>query len=208
MGNRSGAIDPTAVRQDAAVHVANESNPAGHGDSGVTKDCGAIGDEAGAPLDKGRYESSNPQPDRLEGTCCLTTCVDNGELLVGIAASLQQFHTEAGRGFNLYWFVTPKTARADTHCTSRFVRIRGQDAFDTIKLCRTLQENGNLTNIKTARVERALAPWDATTHSIKRGALRHAAQIVETHNLNPHGDLAVGEARRSVRPFQNIFWYL
>ncbi|RNC60628.1 hypothetical protein TcCL_ESM01617, partial [Trypanosoma cruzi] len=32
-----GATDPTAVRRDAAVHVGNESNPAGHGDSGVTK---------------------------------------------------------------------------------------------------------------------------------------------------------------------------
>ncbi|ESS59532.1 hypothetical protein TCDM_12225 [Trypanosoma cruzi Dm28c] len=36
-GNRCGAIDPTAVRQDAAVHVGNGSNPAGHGDSGVAK---------------------------------------------------------------------------------------------------------------------------------------------------------------------------
>ncbi|KAF8297853.1 hypothetical protein TcBrA4_0065520 [Trypanosoma cruzi] len=36
-GNRCGAIDPTAVRQDAAVYVGNESDPAGHGDSGVTK---------------------------------------------------------------------------------------------------------------------------------------------------------------------------
>ncbi|KAF8289366.1 hypothetical protein TcYC6_0024480 [Trypanosoma cruzi] len=81
-GNRSGAIDPSAVRQDAAVYDENESNPAGHDDSGVTKDCGAIGDETGAPLDKGRDDSSYPQPDRLEGTCCLTTCVDNGESLV------------------------------------------------------------------------------------------------------------------------------
>ncbi|KAF8280836.1 hypothetical protein TcBrA4_0094400 [Trypanosoma cruzi] len=129
--------------------------------------------------------------------------------LFGIAAFTPNNFTLKPDGvLILYWFVTPKTARADTHCTSRFVRIRGQDAFDTIKLCRTLQENGNLTNITTAHVERALAPWNATTHSIKRGALRHAAQIVETHNLNPHGDLAVGEARRSVQPFQNTFWYL
>ncbi|RNC54061.1 hypothetical protein TcCL_ESM08571, partial [Trypanosoma cruzi] len=54
-GNRSGATDPTSVRQGAAVYVGNESDPAGNGDSGVTKNCGAIGDEAGAPLDKGRY---------------------------------------------------------------------------------------------------------------------------------------------------------
>ncbi|KAF8278923.1 hypothetical protein TcBrA4_0108030 [Trypanosoma cruzi] len=36
-GSRSGAIDPTAVRQDAAVNVGNESNPAGYDDSGVKK---------------------------------------------------------------------------------------------------------------------------------------------------------------------------
>ncbi|KAF8276704.1 hypothetical protein TcBrA4_0121700 [Trypanosoma cruzi] len=36
------------------------------------------------------------------------------------------------------WSVAPKTARADPHRASRFVKIRGQDAFDIIKLCRTL----------------------------------------------------------------------
>ncbi|RNE96766.1 hypothetical protein TcG_12871, partial [Trypanosoma cruzi] len=101
-GNRCGAIDPTAVRQDAAVHVGNESNPAGHDDSGVTKNCGAIGDEAGAPLEKGRDESSNPQPDRLEGTCCRTNCVDDGESSVrDCGLDSQQFHTGAARGHNL-----------------------------------------------------------------------------------------------------------
>ncbi|EKG08820.1 dynein heavy chain, putative [Trypanosoma cruzi] len=50
---RCGAIDPTAVRQDAAVHVGNGSNPAGHADSGATKNCGAIGDAAGRIWDEG-----------------------------------------------------------------------------------------------------------------------------------------------------------
>ncbi|KAF8301507.1 hypothetical protein TcYC6_0049390 [Trypanosoma cruzi] len=54
--------------------------------------------------------------------------------------------------------VAPKTARADPHRASRFLRIRGQDAFDIIKLCGTLQENAKLTNMTTAHVERALAP--------------------------------------------------
>ncbi|RNC45855.1 hypothetical protein TcCL_NonESM04388 [Trypanosoma cruzi] len=79
---RCGAIDPTAARQDAAVHVANEWNPAGHGGFEVTKSCGAIGDAAGTPPDKGRDESSNPQPERLEAVCCFSTCVDNGESFV------------------------------------------------------------------------------------------------------------------------------
>ncbi|KAF8281927.1 hypothetical protein TcYC6_0005280 [Trypanosoma cruzi] len=77
-----GATDPTAVRQDVAVYVGNGSNPAGHDDSRVTKNCGVIGNKAGALIDNGRDGSIYPQPDRLEATCCLTTCVDNGESFV------------------------------------------------------------------------------------------------------------------------------
>ncbi|EKG01108.1 hypothetical protein TCSYLVIO_007910 [Trypanosoma cruzi] len=98
----------------------------------------------------------------------------------------------------LDWSVAPKTARADPHRALRFVRIRGQDAFDIIKLCRAFQENGRLTNLTTAQVERALAPWDATAHSTKRGALRHAAPIVETYNLNPH---VISQLAKHVDPF-------
>ncbi|KAF8298426.1 hypothetical protein TcYC6_0068100 [Trypanosoma cruzi] len=99
-GNRSGAIDPTAAHQDAAVHVGNGSNPAGHDDSGVAKNCGAIGDETGAPLDKGRDGSIYPQPDRLEGTCCFLTCVDNGEPFEIAALTPKKFYTGAGRDLN------------------------------------------------------------------------------------------------------------
>ncbi|RNC35678.1 SH3 domain protein [Trypanosoma cruzi] len=86
--------------------------------------------------------------------------------------------------------------------------MREQDAFDTIKLCRTLQENEKLTNITNAKVERALAPWDATAHSIERGALRHAAQTVETYNLDPH---VILQLAKHVDPFdlpQNTVCYL
>ncbi|RNF17481.1 solanesyl-diphosphate synthase [Trypanosoma cruzi] len=51
-GNRSGAIDPTAVRQDAAVHVENGSNPAGNGDSGVTKIAARSETKQARPLTK------------------------------------------------------------------------------------------------------------------------------------------------------------
>ncbi|KAF8307980.1 hypothetical protein TcBrA4_0002610 [Trypanosoma cruzi] len=199
-GNRCGAIDPTAVRQDAGVYGGNESNPAGHDDYGAAKTCGAIRGEAGAPLDKGRDGSSNPQPDRLEGTCCRTTCVDNGESLVRDCGldSQKNFTLEPNGTLILYWPVAPRTARADPHRASRFVRIRGQDAFDIIKLCRTLQEKEKLTNLTTAQVERALVPWNATAHSIKRGALRHAAQIVQTYNLDPH---VISQLAKHVDPF-------
>ncbi|KAF8286966.1 hypothetical protein TcBrA4_0026030 [Trypanosoma cruzi] len=98
----------------------------------------------------------------------------------------------------LYWPVAPKTAKADPHRALRFARIRGQDAFDIIKLCRTLQEKEKLTNLTAAHVERALAPWDATAHSIERGALRHAAQIVEKYNLDPH---VISQLAKHVNPF-------
>ncbi|ESS55320.1 hypothetical protein TCDM_13216 [Trypanosoma cruzi Dm28c] len=148
-GNRCGAIDPTAVRQDAAVHVGNESNPAGHDDSGVTKNCGAIGDEAGAPLDNGRDESSNPQPDRLEATCCLTTRVDNGESLVrDCGLDSQKFHTGAGRGLN-FGLVRraedgesrspPRLAVREDTRARRFRHYKAmQDTLDTTKSSRIL----------------------------------------------------------------------
>ncbi|RNC33700.1 trans-sialidase [Trypanosoma cruzi] len=124
------------------------------------------------------------------------------------ALTVKNFTLEADGALILDWSLAPKTARADPHRASRFVKIRGQDAFDIIKLCRTLQEKEKLTNLTTAQVERALAPWKATAHSIERGALRHAAQIVEAYNLNPH---VISQLAKHVDPFdlpQNTVRYL
>ncbi|KAF8278733.1 hypothetical protein TcBrA4_0105820 [Trypanosoma cruzi] len=201
-GNRCGAIDPTAVRQDAAAHVGNGSNPAGHDDSGVTKNCGAIGD-------KGRDASSNPQPDRLEESVLFRLAWITASRLFEIAVLTPNNFTMKPDGvLILDWSVAPKTTRADTHRALRFVRIRGQDAFDTIKLCRTLQENEKLTNITNAKVERALVPLEATAHSIKQGALRHAAPIVETYNLDPHVILQLAKHVNPFDPPQNTVRYL
>ncbi|ESS55597.1 hypothetical protein TCDM_12922 [Trypanosoma cruzi Dm28c] len=114
------------------------------------------------------------------------------------ALTAKNFSLERDGTLILDWSVAPKTARADPHRALRSVKIRGQDAFDTIKLCRTLQGNEKLTNLTTAQVERALASWDATAHSIERGALRHAAQIVETYNLDPH---VISQLAKHVNPF-------
>ncbi|KAF8297592.1 hypothetical protein TcYC6_0079320 [Trypanosoma cruzi] len=106
------------------------------------------------------------------------------------------------------WSVAPKTARADPHRASRFVRTRGQDAFDTINLCRALQHNEKLTNLTTAHVGRALTSWNASAQPTKRGALRHAAQIVETYNLDPH---VISQLAKHFDPFdlpQNTVRYL
>ncbi|ESS55033.1 hypothetical protein TCDM_13521 [Trypanosoma cruzi Dm28c] len=208
-GNRCGAIDPTAVRQDAAVYVGNGSNPAGHDDYGVTKNCGAIGDEAGAPLDKEEMNqvirSRTDWKERVVLRLAWMTASRWSEIA---ALTAKNFTLEADGTLILDWSVAPKTTKADPHRASRFVKIRGQDAFDIIKLCRTLQEKEKLMNLTTAQVERALAPRNATAHSIKRGALRHAAQIVETYNLNPH---VISQLAKHVDPFdlpQNTVRYL
>ncbi|ESS55642.1 hypothetical protein TCDM_12874 [Trypanosoma cruzi Dm28c] len=125
-----------------------------------------------------------------------------------VALTAKNFTLEADGTLILDWSVAPKTAKADPHRASRFVGIRGQDAFDTRKLCRTLQHNEKRTNLTTAQVERALAPWNATAHSIKRGALRHDAQIVETYNFDPH---VISQLAKHVDPFdlpQNTVRYL
>ncbi|KAF8297380.1 trans-sialidase [Trypanosoma cruzi] len=124
------------------------------------------------------------------------------------ALTPNNFTLEPDGALILDWSLAPKTARADPHRALRFVKIRGQDAFDTIKLCRTLQENEKLTNLTNAQVERALASWNATAHSIKQGALRHAAPIVETYNLDPH---VISQLAKHVNPFdlpQNTVRYL
>ncbi|ESS63958.1 hypothetical protein TCDM_08124 [Trypanosoma cruzi Dm28c] len=159
-GNRSGAIDPTAARQDAAVYVGNGLNPAGHGDSGVTKNCGAIGDEAGAPLtEEGMNQVICSRTDWRERVVLRLAWITASCCSEIAALTPKNFTMEPDGALILDWSVAPKTARADPHRASRFVRIRGQDAFDIIKLCRTLQENEKLTNLTTAQVERDLAPW-------------------------------------------------
>ncbi|EKG00486.1 hypothetical protein TCSYLVIO_008564, partial [Trypanosoma cruzi] len=198
-GNRCGTIDPTAVRQDAAVHVGNGSNPAGYGDSGVKKIAARSETKQARSLTKEAVDqlirSRNDWKQRVVLRLAWITASRWSEIA---ALTPNNFTMKPDGALISDWSVAPKTARADPHRASRFVRIRGQDAFDTIKLCRTLHENEKLTNITNAQVERALAPWNATAHSIERGALRHAAQIVEAHNLDPH---VISQLAKHVDPF-------
>ncbi|ESS55139.1 hypothetical protein TCDM_13405 [Trypanosoma cruzi Dm28c] len=139
-----------------------------------------------------------PQPDRLEATCCLTTCVDNGELLVrDCGLNPQQFHTGGGRDHNFGLAVAPRTARADPHRAFRFFRTRGQDALDTIKLCRT-QRKAHESDGCTG---------DTSSGSLECHGAFHKMGSVEARCCNRGDtrfgstrDLAVGGARRSVRP--------
>ncbi|PWU88485.1 hypothetical protein C4B63_72g112 [Trypanosoma cruzi] len=200
-GDRCGAIDPTAVRQDAAVYVGNGSNPAGHDDSGVTKNCGAIGDEAGAPLDKGRDESSNPQPDRLEGTCCLTTRVDNGESLVrDCGLDSQKFLTGGGRNFN---FGLVRGAEDGESGSPPRLAVREDTRARRFRHYKAMRD--------TSREGKAHESDDCSSRtsfgSLECHCAFHKTRCVEARCSNRGDtqfestrDLAVGEARRPVRP--------
>ncbi|RNC37849.1 hypothetical protein TcCL_NonESM12965, partial [Trypanosoma cruzi] len=200
-GNRSRAIDPTAVRQDAAVHVANGSNSAGHDDSGVTKNRCAIGDEASAPLDKGRDESTNPQPDRLEGTCCLTTRVDNGESLVrDRGLDSQKFHTGGGRNPN---FGLVRRAKDGESGSPRRLAVRQDTRAGRVRHYKAMQD--------TSRKRKAHESYDCQSRtsfgSLECHGAFHKTRCVAARCSNrgdarfgPTRDLAVGEARRPVRP--------
>ncbi|RNF07026.1 hypothetical protein TcG_10253 [Trypanosoma cruzi] len=200
-GNRCGAFEPIAVRQDTAVYVGNESNPAGHGDSGVTKNCGTIGDETGAPRDKGRDESSNPQSDRLEGTCCFSTRVDNGESLVrDCVLDSQQFHTGGGRNLN---FGLVRGAEDGEGGSPPRLAVREDTRAGRFRQYKAMQD--------TSRELKAHASYDRPSRKSSGHLECHGAfnrtRCVEARCSNrgdvqfgPTRDFAVGEARRPVRP--------
>ncbi|KAF8285135.1 hypothetical protein TcBrA4_0032660 [Trypanosoma cruzi] len=163
---------------------------------------------AARPSTKEGMESIYPQPDRLEGTCCLTTCVDTGESLVrDCGLDSQKFHTGGGRNLNFGLVRGAEDGEGGSPTGAlRFVRIRGQDAFDIIKLCRTLQENEKLTNLTTAQVERALASWNATAHSHRTRCVEARCSNRGDIQFESTRDLAVGEARQSVLTFPRILF--
>ncbi|KAF5216063.1 hypothetical protein ECC02_011193 [Trypanosoma cruzi] len=183
---RRGAIDPTAVRQDVAVYVGNGLNPAGHDDSGVTKYRGAIGDKTCAPLDKGRDESSYPQPDRLGGTCCFSTCVDNGKSLVrDCSLNPQQFHTGGGRDPN---FRLVRGAEDGESGSPPRLAVRGDTRAGRLRHNKAMQDTSRKQKThescdRQSRTSFGSLECHGAFH--KKGAPRYAAPIVETYNLDP-----------------------
>ncbi|KAH9589312.1 hypothetical protein LSM04_006326 [Trypanosoma melophagium] len=50
----------------------------------------------------------------------------------------------------------------------------------------------------TNNVERILAPYGATVHSVKRGALRQASELLDAHGMDPH---VIEQLTKHVDPF-------
>ncbi|KAF8279971.1 hypothetical protein TcBrA4_0097830 [Trypanosoma cruzi] len=199
-GNRCGAIDPTAVRQDAAVYVGNESTPLDMIDYGVTKDCGAIGDEAGAPLDKGRDESIIPQPDRLEERVVLRLAWITASRWSRLRPDSQKFLTGGGRNFN-FGLVRgaedgesgspPRLAvREDT----RARRFRHYKAMQDTSRKRKAHESDDCSSRASFGLLECHGAFHRTRCVAARCSNRGDIQFESTR------DLAVGEARRPVRP--------
>ncbi|RNC50011.1 hypothetical protein TcCL_NonESM00338 [Trypanosoma cruzi] len=137
---RCGAIDPTAVRQDAAVHVGNESNPAGHGDSGVTKIAARSETRQTRPVtEEEMNQVIRSRTDWKERVVLRLAWITASRWSEIAALTPNNFTLKPDGALILDWSVAPKTARADPHRASRFVRIRGQDAFNTTKSLRILR---------------------------------------------------------------------
>ncbi|KAF8291577.1 hypothetical protein TcYC6_0121010 [Trypanosoma cruzi] len=196
---RRGAIDPTAVRQDVAVYVGNELNPAGHDDSGVARNCGAIGDEAGALIDKGRDGSMYPQPDRLEAKCCFSTCVDNGESLVrDCGLNSQQFYNGGGRDPN---FGLVRGAEDGESGSPPRLTVLEDTRAGRARHYKAMQD----TSRKRKAHESYGCPNRASSGSLECHGAFQKTRCVEVRCSNrgetqfgPTRDLAVGEARRPV----------
>ncbi|RNF20437.1 hypothetical protein TcG_03683 [Trypanosoma cruzi] len=199
---RCGAADPTAASWRAAVHVANGSNPAGHDDYGATKTSGEIGEEAGAPFDKGGGGSICPQPDRLERTCCFSTCMDNGEPLVrDCGLHSQQFHTGAGRNHN---FGLVRGAEDGESRSPPRLAVRRDTRAGRVRHYKVMQD--------TSRKRKAHESYDrqsrTSSGSLECHGAFHKTRCVAARCSNrgdiqfgSSRDLAVGGARRPVRPF-------
>ncbi|RNF00190.1 hypothetical protein TcG_12253, partial [Trypanosoma cruzi] len=191
---RCGAIGQTAARQDA-VNVGNGSNPAGYGGFEVTKKVAAR-----PSTKKGAEECIRSRADWKERVVARLAWITASRWSEIAALSPNNFTLKRDGTLILDWSVAPKTARADPHRALRFVRMRGQEAFDTIKLCRTLQEKEKLTNLTNAQSR-------ASFGSLGCHGAFHKTRCVEARRSNrgdtrfgPTRDLAVGEARRPVRP--------
>ncbi|KAF8304392.1 hypothetical protein TcBrA4_0046040 [Trypanosoma cruzi] len=156
-------------------------------DSGVAKDCGAIGEEAGAPLDKGMGGWIPHSRADWKATCCFLNCVDNGELSFrDCGLNPQQFHAGAGREHN---FGLVRGVKDGEGRLPPSFAVRQDTRAGRVRHYNVMQYNSTqrkLTNLTTAHVEQSLVSWNATAHSTKQGALRHAAPIVETCNLDSH----------------------
>ncbi|KAF8277222.1 hypothetical protein TcYC6_0016240 [Trypanosoma cruzi] len=142
-----------------------------------------------------------PQPNRLEGTCCLTTCVDNGESLVrDCGLDIQKFYTGAERDLNFGLVRGAKdgeggspprlAVREDTRAgglrhyklmQGAWTQRRAHESYD----CQSRTSSGSLGCHGAFHKTRCVAARCSNRGGVQFGSTR---------------DLAVGEARQTVRP--------
>ncbi|EKF30256.1 hypothetical protein MOQ_005937 [Trypanosoma cruzi marinkellei] len=176
---------------------------------GLQKNSGAIGDEAGAPLEKGNDGPICPQSDRFEGTCCFLTCVDNGDSLVrDCGLNPQQFHTGTGRNHNFGRVRGAKDGEGGTPPRpavlqdTRAVRFRHHKVKQETSAQQKAHESYDRPSGASSGSLECLGAFHKTGCVAARCSNRGEAQF------GPTRDLAVGDARWLVRPspeYRSVF---
>ncbi|RNC32638.1 hypothetical protein TcCL_Unassigned04734 [Trypanosoma cruzi] len=141
-----------------------------------------------------------PQLDRLEGTCCLTTCVDNCESLIrGCGLNAQQFYTGGGRDHN--FGLVRGTKDGEGGSPPRFA-VREDTRAGRVPHYKAMQDISR----KRKAHKYYQCPRGASSGSLGCHGAFHKTRCAETRCSNcgdiqfgPTRDLAVGEARQSVR---------
>ncbi|EKF26769.1 hypothetical protein MOQ_009525 [Trypanosoma cruzi marinkellei] len=201
-GNRSGAADPNAARQDAATHVGNESKPGGGDDSWIAENFGAIGVEAGAPLENAKGGSICPPPDRLEKTGSFPPCAGDGESLARDCAPEPPTISRWGRTGPQFWIGLWRHGRRGESPPRLAVRQgtrAGRVRHHTVARETSAQREAGESDDRPGRTSLGLlerrGAFRKTGRAAARGSNRGGARFKLAH------DLAVGGARRPIRPF-------
>ncbi|RNC45086.1 hypothetical protein TcCL_NonESM05211 [Trypanosoma cruzi] len=198
-GNRSGAIDPTAVRQDAAVHVGNGSNPAGHGDSGATKIVARSETKQTSPVTEEEMNqvirSRTDWKERVVLRLAWITASRWSEIAV---LTPQQFHTEGGRGLNFGFVRRAKDGEGGSppcpafRQETRAGRFRHYKAMQDTSTQRKAHEYYDYQSRTSPSSLGCHGAFHKTRCVAARCSNRGDIQFGSTR------DLAVGEARQSV----------
>ncbi|KEG06474.1 putative mitotic centromere-associated kinesin (MCAK), partial [Trypanosoma grayi] len=98
------------------------------------------------------------------------------------------------------WGALQKTFKIDPHRAVRYVVIGGEGAKRVRGVTTGMVVGERLTTLTTRGMENVLRPFVMTVHSIKRGALAHAAAAVIEHDLDPRLLAQLGKHANPLEP--------
>eukprot|EP00796_Vickermania_ingenoplastis_P001806 gene1805-biopygen1491 len=102
------------------------------------------------------------------------------------ALRTENFILEEDGSVILDWAALPKSSKMDPHKASRYVLIKGQDAWDLRRLIADRGPGAPVTNMTTQQATRWLKQRGYSAHSIKRGALQEAVEKASQLGISSH----------------------